>query len=89
MFHLAIQAGVPIVPISIIGAHEILPKRTLKIKPGRITMVIGRPVDVSGYTIETRGELIERVRGIIIRNFENCRTSGGKSPAPDRGKDAL
>ncbi len=37
MFHLAIQAGVPIVPISIIGAHEIMPKRTRKLKPGRIT----------------------------------------------------
>ncbi|MBA4421916.1 MAG: 1-acyl-sn-glycerol-3-phosphate acyltransferase [Syntrophus sp. (in: bacteria)] len=71
MFHLAIQAGVPIVPISIIGAHEIMPKRTLKVKPGRITMVIDRPVDVSGYTHETRGELIERIRHIIVSNFEN------------------
>jgi len=87
MFHLAIQAGVPIVPISIIGAHEILPKRSLKIKPGRITMIIGRPVDVSGYTIETRGALIERVRGIIIRNFESGRASGETPPAPDRGPD--
>ena len=32
MFHLAIRAGVPIVPISIIGAREIMPKRTLKVK---------------------------------------------------------
>ena len=89
LFHLAIQASVPIVPISIIGAHEIMPKRTLKIKPGRITMVIGRPVEVSGYTIETRGELIERVRGIIVRNFENNRTSREKCPEPDRGRDSL
>ena len=71
MFHLAIQAGVPIVPISIIGAHEIMPKRTLKFKPGRITMVIDRPVDVSGYTLETRSELIEKIRHIIVRNFES------------------
>ena len=70
MFHLAIESGVPIVPISIIGAQEIMPKRSLKVKPGRITMVIDRPVDVSGYTIETRGELIERVRNIIIGNVE-------------------
>ena len=70
MFHLAIQAGVPIVPISIIGANEIMPKRTLKVKPGRITMVIDQPVDVSGYTLETRSELIERIRNIIVRNLE-------------------
>jgi 1-acyl-sn-glycerol-3-phosphate acyltransferase len=89
MFHLAIQAGVPIVPISLIGAHEIMPKRTLMIKPGRVTMVIGRPVDVSGYTIETRSELIELVRGTIVRNFESGRASGGTPPAPDHGKEIL
>lgn len=87
MFHLAIQAGVPIVPISIIGAHEILPKRSLKIRPGRITMVIDRPVGVTGYTVESRGELIERIRGTIIRNFESGKAYREKPPAPDRGKD--
>ena len=50
-------------------------------------MIIDRPVDVSGYTIDTRGELIERVRGIIIRNFEKGKTSGGTTPVRDGGKD--
>ena len=86
LFHLAIEAGVPIVPISIIGAHKIMPKRTLKVKPGRITMIIDRPVDVSGYTIEKRGELIERVRGIIVRNFESGGASGGSFPSTDPEK---
>ena len=89
MFHLAIQAGVPIVPISIIGAHEIMPKRTLKVKPGRITMVIDRPVEVSGYTLETRGELIEKIRHIIVRNLENPTGSHGDAFAEAPGKDAL
>jgi 1-acyl-sn-glycerol-3-phosphate acyltransferase len=57
------------VPISIIGASEIMPKRSLNVRPGRITMVIDRPVDVSGYTLETRGELIEKIRGIIVGNL--------------------
>lgn len=87
MFHLAIQARVPIIPISIIGAHEIMPKRTLAVRPGRVTMVIDRPVEVSGYTIETRGELIERVRNIIIRNIEDRATSGPSAPAADREEE--
>ena len=70
MFHLAIQSGVPIIPISIVGANKIMPKRSLLIKPGRIKMIIDRPVDVSLYSIETRAELIDKVRGTIIRNFE-------------------
>jgi 1-acyl-sn-glycerol-3-phosphate acyltransferase len=75
------------VPISIIGASEIMPKRTLNVKPGRITMVIDRPVDVSGYTLETRGELIERIRDIIVRNFESRAISPGDASAETRGKD--
>jgi len=78
MFHLAIQSGVPIVPISIIGASEIMPKRTLMIKPGRIKMVIDKPVDVSPYTMETRAELIQLIHGVIVTNFEKGATLGKK-----------
>jgi 1-acyl-sn-glycerol-3-phosphate acyltransferase len=75
MFYLAIKSGVPIVPISIIGAGEIMPKRSLVIKPGKIIMVIDRPVDVSGYSIETRQDLIDRIQNIITRNYEDTRTA--------------
>lgn len=75
MFYLAIQSGVPIVPVSIIGAHEIMSKRSLSIKPGRVKMIIGRPVDASSYTIETRGELIKRIRRNIIGNYEKGASS--------------
>ena len=87
MFHLAIESGVPIIPISIIGAKEIMPKRSLNVKPGRITMVIDRPVDVKGYTKETRGELIERVRNIIVGNVERFSACGAGLSETDRGKD--
>ena len=69
MFHLALQAGVPIVPISIIGASEIMPKRSLRIHSGKITMVIDKPIDVTPYNTESRHELIGRVRGVIVKNF--------------------
>ena len=76
MFHLALQAGVPIVPISIIGASEIMPKRSLRISPGKITMVIGRPVGVTPYTTETRHELIDQVRRVIVDNFNAWQRPG-------------
>ncbi|MFA5181306.1 MAG: lysophospholipid acyltransferase family protein [Syntrophales bacterium] len=69
MFHLALQAGVPIVPITIIGASEIMPKRSLKINPGRITMIIDRPIDVTAYSEDSRPELADRVRSVIMNNF--------------------
>jgi 1-acyl-sn-glycerol-3-phosphate acyltransferase len=69
MFHLALQAGVPIVPITIIGAAEIMPKRSLKINPGKITMIIDQPIDVTTYSEDAHPELIERVRSVIKKNF--------------------
>lgn len=68
MFLLAMQAGVPIVPVTIIGANRVWPKRSLNIKPGNIVIVIDKPIDVSNYPLEKRNALIEEVRHIIIQN---------------------
>jgi hypothetical protein len=43
----------------------------LHIKPGKITMVIDKPIDVSGYSLENRQELIDKVQDIIARNYES------------------
>ena len=78
-FYLAINSGFPIVPISIIGSGEIMPKRSLKIKPGRIKLVIDKPIDVNNFTLENRRELITVVRNTIIKNYDNFRAEGDKS----------
>jgi 1-acyl-sn-glycerol-3-phosphate acyltransferase len=70
LFYLAIQSGVPIVPISIIGSGAIMPKRSLKVKPGKITLVIDKPISVKGYTLENRQELINKVRQVIMKNYD-------------------
>jgi len=68
-FYLAIKSGVPIVPVSIIGSGQIMQKRSLRIKPGQIKMVIGKPIEVNNFDIEKRHELIEIVRNEIIKNY--------------------
>ena len=75
-FYLAIQAGVPIVPISIIGSGEIMPKRSLKIKPGKIKLIIGKPISAAEYSLENRHELTHRVRQVIIHNYDAYRDAG-------------
>ena len=87
-FHLAIKAGTPIVPISIIGSGEIMPKRSLQVNPGRIILFIDKPIPVTGFTIETRAELIEQVHGVILRNYnywksvrQGDRSNAGKAAA--------
>jgi 1-acyl-sn-glycerol-3-phosphate acyltransferase len=73
-FILALQAGVPIVPVSIRGGHEVLPKGSLRIRPGTIDVVFGEPVSTSSYSLETKDDLIAAVRE---------RIAAGLAQAPD------
>lgn len=75
-FYLAIKSGVPIVPVSIIGSGKIMPKRSLKVRPGRVKLVIDKEINVKDYDIEKRQELVEKVRNIIIKNYDYWREAG-------------
>lgn len=70
IFHLAIKSGVPIVPVTIIGSGKIMPKRSLKVIPGKVKLVIGEPIAVQGYTIENRHTLIDKTRKVIMENYD-------------------
>ncbi len=65
-FILALQAGVPIVPVSIRGGGEVLPKGSLRLRPGCIEVIFGAPVSTSHYTMGTKEQLIEEVRRRIL-----------------------
>jgi 1-acyl-sn-glycerol-3-phosphate acyltransferase len=69
VFHLALKAGVPIVPVTIIGSGDIMPKKSFRLHPGKITMVIDKPIDVSGYSEETIDELLNRVYEIVASHY--------------------
>jgi len=64
-FVMAIEAGVPIIPVACAGAHRIMKKNSLTIHPGKVTVRFGKPVDVSGYTVEQRNALAEKVHDAV------------------------
>ena len=64
-FAMAIEAGVPIVPVACSGAHRIMKKNSLVIHPGKVTVRFGPPIDVSGCTIESRDDLAELVHDAV------------------------
>ncbi|HEV8384939.1 MAG TPA: lysophospholipid acyltransferase family protein [Candidatus Acidoferrales bacterium] len=64
-FVMAIRAQVPVVPVSVIGAHKIMRKGESAIYPGEVTVKIHPPVQVNSYTVEHRDELIARVQAIV------------------------
>jgi len=59
-FHLAMETGVPIVPITLAGTHEIWRKGEFAIHPGTATVVFHEPIDPAAYA--SLEDLIEAVR---------------------------
>jgi 1-acyl-sn-glycerol-3-phosphate acyltransferase len=64
-FILAIRAGVPVVPISIVGAEKVMPRGSRGIHPGEVLIRFHPPVDSSGYTLEEKDRLLDCVRAAI------------------------
>lgn len=61
-FVLATKARVPIIPVVIDGTYHVLPKSTWRICPGPVRMTVGKPIDTSTYSYETKETLMEGVR---------------------------
>jgi 1-acyl-sn-glycerol-3-phosphate acyltransferase len=70
-FHLAIQAGVPILPASISGSNHITPTKSLRIESGRIRIRYGVPIPTADVGIDDRGALKERVRRAIQEGLDS------------------
>jgi 1-acyl-sn-glycerol-3-phosphate acyltransferase len=61
-FMMAIDAGVPIVPVTISGATKIMPKGEIKVTPSTVHITIHEPISTKGYSKENIAELMERTR---------------------------
>ncbi len=66
-FHLAIDAGVDVVPIYIDGTFKIWPKGSWKIKPGKVTVNIGEPIKTTNYSKQTVSQFVEDTRNAVIK----------------------
>jgi len=62
---MAINAGVPIVPMVCSGAHRIMEKRSLVIHRGEIVVEFLDPIESSGYSIDQRDALNEKIRAAM------------------------
>jgi 1-acyl-sn-glycerol-3-phosphate acyltransferase len=69
-FVMAVDTGAPIVPIILRGTRSIMTKGSWRINPGDVTLTIEKPIDTTGYTRETKEDLIKTVRRVICEVFE-------------------
>ncbi len=62
-FYLAMECGVPVVPVSIVGSHALMPKSRFQITPGTVKIVFHEPIEPEDFG--NRDCLMERVRRTI------------------------
>lgn len=74
--YIAIRARVPLVPIALIGTYELLPIHTHHFRPRAVQLVIGKPIDPTGYTIRQADELTNKLRAEIVQLYERNASSG-------------
>lgn len=68
-FVLATNVKVPILPVTIVGTHPILPKGEFFIQPGTVEVIIHPPVDTADYDYEQREQLMEHVYQTITESY--------------------
>ncbi len=63
---LAIETGIPVVPIAMCGTSEVVTKGSWKINATPIELRIGQPIITSNFTMEDRDRFTNQVREAVI-----------------------
>jgi len=66
-FHMAIQAGVPMVPIVIHNAGDVAPKNEFLMRPAKVRVDVLPAVDTSNWSIRTMNQHVAEVRGMFLK----------------------
>ena len=92
-FHLAMQAGVPIVPIVIQNSTDVMPKGDLIYHPATVDVEVLPPIDTNDWSAKTIGKHVADVRnlylqalgqdddGHVVKAIKPKRAAKSKSPA--------
>jgi len=71
-FVLAIAAGVPVVPLTILGSFSIMKKGSIGLRKGQITIIVDEPIDVTKYRDKSGSiALMNKVHEIIEKNYDS------------------
>jgi putative phosphoserine phosphatase/1-acylglycerol-3-phosphate O-acyltransferase len=84
-FHLAIQAGVPVVPVVIHNAGDVAPKGDFVFRPATVEVDVLPPVDTSDWRSETIEDHVAEIRGMFLEVLGQAEDDAPPAlPAPAR-----
>ena len=89
-FMLALEAGLPIAPLSIVGSRHVMLKGRLATYPGHVRLVVHDPIETTGLAGTDPKVFGERIRQIILGDAESDVDSAGAGEHDgDAGFDAV
>ncbi len=65
LFLLAVEAGLPVVPVAIVGSRHVMRKRRLMTCPGQVELVVHDPIPTHGLSRADVRDLARRARDVI------------------------
>jgi 1-acyl-sn-glycerol-3-phosphate acyltransferase len=66
---MAIRAQVPLIPMALVGTHELMPIHTATLHPVPVTLVVGEPIETAGCTMKQLDEVTARLANEIARMY--------------------
>jgi 1-acyl-sn-glycerol-3-phosphate acyltransferase len=84
-FLLAIQAGLPIVPLAVIGTRQVMPKGRLRTEPADVRLVIHDPIappSIADPTTQDAKALADEVHAIVAQSVDKLQ-NGRVVPLPE------
>jgi len=63
---IAMRAGVPVIPVACVGTDKVLPRGQKFVRPARVTIKFGEPIDTASFTEGSRKERMDALTGTIM-----------------------
>ena len=76
-FALAVEAGLPVVPLTIAGSRQVMTKGQLTVRRGAVSLTIHEPMETADVPRDGVREMAERVRDVVVGG---PRASARRSP---------
>jgi 1-acyl-sn-glycerol-3-phosphate acyltransferase len=83
VFYVAIKSGVDVVPMALVGTHELLPMDTFHIRPRPIELLVGDPISSQDYSVREMDKLASKVQSAVEELYYS-RAEVGRPPAPTK-----
>jgi 1-acyl-sn-glycerol-3-phosphate acyltransferase len=79
-FRLALDLNLPVLPVTLINTRKILPNNTFHVVPGKVKMIIHKPIDIRNFSERNMSELIALTRDQICSELPEMKNQQTESP---------